>query len=90
MKIGQTWLPRGLLPVLADSPDFARRVVTHLLSKAEGLNVELDVPEPNAAGLALGESLGLKVIFSCARMYYCPVPDVDVQRIYGVTSFEFG
>lgn len=77
-------------PVLADSPIFARRVVTHLLAKAVGQNVQLDVPEPNAAGLALAESLGLKVVFSCARMYYGPVPDVDIQRIYGVTSFEFG
>lgn len=77
-------------PILADSPSLARRVLTHLLSKAEGLNVQLDVPEPHAAGLALAESLGLKAAFSCARMYHGPMPQVDVQRIFGVTSFEFG
>ena len=77
-------------PVLAESPDLARRVICHLMSKAAGQNVQLDVPEPNAASLALAESLGLKPVFSCARMYYGPVPKVDVQRIYGVTSFEFG
>lgn len=77
-------------PVLADSPRLARRVLTHLLSKAEGLNVQLDVPEPNGAGQALAESLGLKAVFSCARMYHGPMPQVDVQRIFGVTSFEFG
>lgn len=77
-------------PVLADSPDYASRVVNHLLSNVQGLNVQLDVPEPNTAGLSLAESLGLKPIFSCARMYYGPMPKVDVQRIFGVTSFEFG
>jgi GNAT superfamily N-acetyltransferase len=77
-------------PVLADSPELARRMVTHLLSKANGLKVQLDVPEPNAAGQKMAESLGLQPVFSCARMYHGPMPKVNVQHIFGVTSFEFG
>lgn len=77
-------------PVLAETPQLARRVLTHLLSMAQGRQVQLDVPESNAAGLALAKSLGLHPIFSCARMYHGPMPQVDVQHIFGVTSFEFG
>ena len=43
-------------PVLAESPDLARRVVGHLLSMVEGQAVQIDVPEPNASGRALAES----------------------------------
>jgi GNAT superfamily N-acetyltransferase len=77
-------------PVLADSQESARRVLTHLLAKAEGAIVQLDVPEPNKAGQAMAEFLGLQPVFSCARMYHGPMPQVNVQRIFGVTSFEFG
>jgi hypothetical protein len=77
-------------PVLAESPDLARRVVGHLLSLVQGQAVQIDVPVPNASGLALAESFGLRPVFRCARMYYGPTPKVNVQHIFGVTSFEFG
>jgi len=77
-------------PVLAESPDLARRVVGHLLSMVEGQAVQIDVPEPNASGRALAESCGLSPVFRCARMYYGPTPKVNVQHVFGVTSFEFG
>ncbi len=52
--------------------------------------VFLDVPEPNAPAVALAEHLGLSPVFETARMYRGPAPEVDLEHIFGVTSFELG
>jgi hypothetical protein len=77
-------------PVLAGTPEDASRVVRSLAAHAHGALVQLDVPEPNAAGLAIAAELGLEQSFECARMYVGGVPDLPVDRIFGVTSFELG
>lgn len=77
-------------PVLADSADLGSRIVRHLLAQVPGEQVQIDVPEPNTSALDLVRELGLTEAFGCARMYHGPFPDVDVSRVVGVTSFEFG
>jgi GNAT superfamily N-acetyltransferase len=77
-------------PVHADRPDVARRLVHGLTSRVVGAAVQLDVPEPNAAGLRIAAELGMTESFGCARMYHGADPHLPVDRIYGVTSFEFG
>jgi len=52
--------------------------------------VQLDVPEPNEAGIRLAVKFGLKEVFGCARMYHGATPNLPIGRIFGVTSFEFG
>ena len=42
------------------------------------------------AGLDLVARLGWRECFGCARMYLGPDPQLPVDRIFGVTSFEFG
>ena len=77
-------------PLTADRPDLARRLTNALLARIDGDQVQLDVPEPNADGLALAAEFGLTESFGCARMYLGPAPDLPLDRIYGITSFEFG
>ena len=77
-------------PLFATSAKAAERILGGLLQRADGAQVQLDVPEPNTEGVALAERLGLKKVFGCARMYFGGTPDLPVQQIFGVTSFEFG
>jgi hypothetical protein len=77
-------------PLFADRPDVAERLLETLLAGVPGEQVQLDVPEPNGAGLALVASLGFTESFGCARMYLGPDPGLPTERIYGVTSFELG
>jgi GNAT superfamily N-acetyltransferase len=77
-------------PLFAWRPDIAERLATSLMAHVPGEQVQLDVPEPNAAGIRLASSLGLKEVFGCARMYYGVPPNLPIQQIFGVTSFEFG
>ena len=77
-------------PVHADRPDVAERLIRGLMSRVAGDPVQIDVPEPNAAGLDIVARLGMTESFGCARMYHGPDPQLPVDRLYGVTSFEFG
>jgi GNAT superfamily N-acetyltransferase len=77
-------------PLFADRADVAEALVDHLMAQVPGEQVQLDVPEPNAAGLALVAARGMSESFGCARMYHGPDPGLPVGHVYGVTSFEFG
>lgn len=77
-------------PLFASRPDVAERLVTSLMGQIAGEQVQLDVPESNEAGIRLASGLGLKEVFGCARMYCGGTPNLPIERIFGVTSFEFG
>jgi GNAT superfamily N-acetyltransferase len=77
-------------PVHANTPAIAETLIRSLLARIPGAAVQIDVPEPNAAGLAIAAALGMTESFGCARMYLGEAPALPVDRIFGVTSFEFG
>jgi GNAT superfamily N-acetyltransferase len=77
-------------PVFAQRPDIAERLVSSLLAYIPGQQVQIDVPEPNQAGTDLVKGFGLREVFGCARMYHGAKPNLPIENIYGVTSFEFG
>lgn len=62
------------------------------LSLIEGVTgtVALDVPEPNAEAVALAGRLGLAPVFETARMYRGPAPDLPLEQVFGITTFELG
>lgn len=79
-------------PLSADSPAVADALVASLLRDADVRDtpVFLDVPEPNAAALALARRLGLAPEFETARMYAGAAPAVDLAALYGIATFELG
>jgi ribosomal protein S18 acetylase RimI-like enzyme len=78
-------------PLFADDPEIARAIVGRLVAHAgAGATVVLDVPEPNAAALALAREQGLEPVFETARMYRGGDPALPLERVFGITSFELG
>jgi len=77
-------------PLFADSAEHARRVLADIVARVDGQQVQIDVPEPNEAGLRIAADFDLAMAFGCARLYLGPDPELPVERIFGVTSFEFG
>ncbi|MDV2480835.1 GNAT family N-acetyltransferase [Methanoculleus sp. Wushi-C6] len=77
-------------PLFADTPEIAERIYSGLSAAVPGQPLFLDVPEPNAAGVALAERHGMVPVFGTARMYTKEIPDLPLDRCYGVTSFETG
>jgi hypothetical protein len=81
-------------PLFADSTDIAKALLNAVLSSIpEDHNeheVFVDMPQPNASAFALADELGLDKVFETARMYSDHEPDIDLNRIFGVTTFELG
>jgi len=77
-------------PLLADTPDVAEALLAHVLDACAGVPVNVDVPERNAAAMALAERFGMRQVFGCAKMTLGTAPSLPWHRIYGVTSFELG
>lgn len=78
-------------PLCADRTVIAQRLFTALTGDLPtGSQLQFDIPEVNPAALALAKHHGMKPVFETARMYAGPVPQIDVGRLYGITSFELG
>ncbi|MEC5398433.1 GNAT family N-acetyltransferase [Uliginosibacterium sp. H1] len=88
-------------PLNADAPSVAEGLFDALCARAgegdtgegdagEGDAVFLDVPLPNASAVALAEAHGMRVVFETARMYKGPPPACELQRVFGITTFELG
>lgn len=78
-------------PLFADNREIAELLLlalTHEISSEEP--VYLDVPEVNAEAMRLAADFGMSEVFSTARMYSRHLPDIETERIFGVTTFELG
>jgi len=78
-------------PLFADDPEIAESLFLALKSKVKSTDpVFLDIPEVNQSAVALAERHNMKVSFETARMYSVEMPDIPINRLFGVTSFEIG
>jgi GNAT superfamily N-acetyltransferase len=78
-------------PLFADDPISAAALLSELrqeLSPNEPFY--LDVPEPNLHAIKLTRELGMNPVFHTARMYLGETPDLPIEEIYGISSFELG
>ncbi|GAB3486180.1 GNAT family N-acetyltransferase [Azotobacter salinestris] len=78
-------------PLFADTPALAQALLVELREGIEAAEpFYLDVPEVNRAAVELAERHGMQVVFETARMYAGAEPDLALDRLYGVTTFELG
>lgn len=78
-------------PLFADTEIIANRLFEALCRRvSRGSQISLDVPEANAAALALAERHQLQPAFETARMYKGVRPGLPLARTYGITTFELG
>ncbi|WP_217631363.1 GNAT family N-acetyltransferase [Microbulbifer yueqingensis] len=78
-------------PLFADDPDLAERLYLALTASVPtGQPVYLDIPETNTHALELAERHRMEMVFETARMYSGAPPDIPIDRVFGITSFELG
>ncbi len=78
-------------PLFANTADIAETLFLALQAKVDAQEpLFLDVPEVNAAAVALAQRHAMKSVFETAKMYTVETPDLPLERIFGVTSFEVG
>lgn len=78
-------------PLFAEGERIAEGLFMALCSRAgPDEAVYLDLPEVNAAAVALAQRHHMHVVFETARMYTGRAPALNMHGLYGVTTFELG
>jgi hypothetical protein len=77
-------------PLFADDEETPERLFAGLLVRAPAAPVFLDTPEANPAAIALAERHSMTPVFETARMYKNGSPAMQLDRCFGVTTFELG
>ncbi|MFA5012876.1 MAG: GNAT family N-acetyltransferase [Ignavibacteria bacterium] len=78
-------------PVFADDKNTAEAIITDLLKSIPiGEKFYLDVPAVNKRAIRICEKMYMKKVFETVRMYNKYIPDVPVNNVFGVTTFELG
>lgn len=78
-------------PLFADDTEIAGHLLQALMGCVPaGSQVQFDISAEHRAARALAESWGMQPVFETARMYTGAAPAFDVQRQFGVTTFELG
>lgn len=77
-------------PLYANDFVTANEIFLALLVKSRGSSVFLDVPEINNEAMQLAQAYKLHRVFETARMYRGTPPRQDLNKIFGVSSFELG
>jgi hypothetical protein len=78
-------------PLFANSPVIAAQLLAGI---REELAAEepfyIDIPGNNPAAKHLVDQEGMTVVFETARMYQGPEPELPIDEIYGISTFELG
>lgn len=77
-------------PLFADNPTIAEELYKACLNAVQGEQLYMDIPVCNEAAVQLVKTYEAGYVFECARMYYGPPPKVDMNKVFGITSFELG
>ena len=77
-------------PLFADDDAIAEELYKACLNAAVGEPVFLDIPVINQGAVALVKKYDAKYTFECARMYHGDAPDMAMNKVYGITTFELG
>jgi GNAT superfamily N-acetyltransferase len=78
-------------PLVAEDLPTAKALYAALsASVPAGDPIYLDVPLPNANAVTLAKTQGMHSVFETARMYLGPPPPCELDRLYGITTFELG
>lgn len=78
-------------PLFADGAAIAAEIFHTLVAQVPvGELFYLDVPEPNSAAVALAQQNAMTYVFETARMYTQTAPNLPLDNIFGITTFELG
>jgi GNAT superfamily N-acetyltransferase len=77
-------------PLFADSPDIADDLFNQLVLHAKDQPVSIAIPECNSHALDLVARYPLEKGVTTARMYLKNPLMIDMENVYGITSFELG
>lgn len=86
-KLQKGW---KVCPLFADNAMVAEALYEACLNATQGETLTIDIPVSNTAAAELIKKYDATYVFECARMYYGTPPDLPINKIFGITTFELG
>jgi GNAT superfamily N-acetyltransferase len=77
-------------PLFADTEIVAEELYKACLNSVQGDSLFLDIPVINKGAVNLIKKYSGTYVFECARMYYGNPPDININKVFGITTFELG
>jgi GNAT superfamily N-acetyltransferase len=77
-------------PLFADNNTIAEELYKACLNSVVGEPLYIDIPVTNKKAVNLIKKYNVVYVFECARMYYGNPPAVEIDKIFGLTTFEIG
>ena len=77
-------------PLFADNEMIAEELYKACLNSVVGEPLYLDIPVINKGAVNIIKGYNATYVFECARMYYGKPPEVETDKIFGITTFELG
>ena len=77
-------------PLFADNDLIAEELYKACLNSVVDEPLYLDIPVINKDAVNIIKKYNATYVFECARMYYGKPPEVDINKIFGITTFELG
>jgi len=79
-----------ICPLFADNESIAEELYKACLNSVVGEPLYLDIPMVNSSAINLAKKYKTAYVFECARMYYGKAPKVEINKVFGITTFELG
>lgn len=77
-------------PLFADNEIIAEELYKACLNSVVSKALYLDIPVVNKGAINLIKKYEATYVFECARMYYGKPPNIDMNKVFGITTFELG
>ena len=77
-------------PLFADNIEVAEKLYQACLNAVRGESLFIDIPVINKEATTLVKKYATNYVFECARMYYGKPPQIVLDKIFGITTFELG
>ena len=79
-----------ICPLFADNEIIAEELYKACLNSVVGEPLYIDIPVINKGALNLVRKYNTTYVFECARMYYGNPPNIPIDKVFGITTFELG
>ena len=77
-------------PLMAEESCIAEALLDALLATIPASEFCIDVPEPNESARKMVGRRSMSPILETARMYKGPMPQIELSKVFGVTTLELG
>jgi GNAT superfamily N-acetyltransferase len=77
-------------PLFADDAITAENIFLALKASVPDEAIYMDVPEPNKNAMEIANKYEMTVMFKTIRMYSREEPDINLEKVYVVTTIELG